>query len=599
MSGPFDREHTDAWCAELPDVEALNKSASDAVLALVERVRSSAARGALAPPASCALILGPAGAGKTHLFARWRKRLGSSASFALVRPGIGVEITPRYALREVVDALARAVGSSDLRQLDLVALRALAHATEQRSVATADLLHNVVGLDDGARRGAVERALDAFEGIYPGIATTWLDRLLRVPFASTSVERRALHAYLSGREPDEMQLARLGLREGLAGDEALNALRSLAVVAAVSAPLVLVFDQLENLAGGADHGPVRAYASLISELHDTVPGAVVVQMALDAEWDERIRPALAAPQRTRVEGRRLTLALPRPEECEALIRCWVAGLSPSERRGDFPAPFTGRQVDEWCATPAITPRQLMIACREALRTPARGAREEGVDSLANRGPASPKAEADERADKRNGFEALWGDYMARARRELDDASRNGRGLDESRLSAALYATVAAADSGAVAVADRRASHQIEVRRADGIGRVFLLQDTNARSAATKLAKVLEVTGTAFVLRERAFALPPSWKQTLSRLTELRARRPSAFLEVDREDLARMLALHDMISAARSGDLTDPSGRVITPGDLDAWVSTERCAPARWSIVDGHEDPQNFDPLGRC
>ena len=51
------------------------------------------------------------------------------------------------------------------------------------------------------------------------------------------------------------------------------AIRTLAMVAAPGAPIVLVFDQLENLVEGETAGSrLLAYAHLTSELVDTVRG---------------------------------------------------------------------------------------------------------------------------------------------------------------------------------------------------------------------------------------------------------------------------------------------------------------------------------------
>ena len=87
----------------------------------------------------------------------------------------------------------------------------------------------------------------------------------------------------------------------------LPALRTLAAVASFSAPLVVVFDQLENLVD--DRGStaaIHAHARLYSELHDTVPGLVLMQLSLDSEWERRISPALGLPEKSRLEARVLT-----------------------------------------------------------------------------------------------------------------------------------------------------------------------------------------------------------------------------------------------------------------------------------------------------
>jgi hypothetical protein len=72
---------------------------------------------------------------------------------------------------------------------------------------------------------------------------------------------------------------------------ALAALQTLSAVAALRAPLVIVFDQLENLAERERSGErLNAYANLTSELVDAVRGAVLVHMALATEWTHGIQP---------------------------------------------------------------------------------------------------------------------------------------------------------------------------------------------------------------------------------------------------------------------------------------------------------------------
>src|SRR5690606_6920878 len=98
----------------------------------------------------------------------------------------------------------------------------------------------------------------------------------------------------------EQQLARLGRTSALDDTEVIPALRTLAVMSALGAPLVLVFDQLENLIdpGGASDRIV-AHGTLVSELVDNVRGLTIAQMALDTEWLRAIRPVLGASQRSR------------------------------------------------------------------------------------------------------------------------------------------------------------------------------------------------------------------------------------------------------------------------------------------------------------
>jgi predicted ATPase len=51
------------------------------------------------------VVLGAPGAGKTHLFARLRQRLGPKAVFVHVRPLLNSEMTARFVLYEIAKQL--------------------------------------------------------------------------------------------------------------------------------------------------------------------------------------------------------------------------------------------------------------------------------------------------------------------------------------------------------------------------------------------------------------------------------------------------------------------------------------------------------------
>src|SRR5205823_1229856 len=123
---PFEREHADAWSNDLVDVEDLNKPVSDAMLRAIDHLRDVSRRDPEHLRAESILILGPAGAGKTHLFARLRRKCGPRAAFVLMRPEIAVDPTPRHVLAAAVDALYRRPFGAETKQLEAVVGSALA-----------------------------------------------------------------------------------------------------------------------------------------------------------------------------------------------------------------------------------------------------------------------------------------------------------------------------------------------------------------------------------------------------------------------------------------------------------------------------------------
>ena len=259
---PFRAIHADAWAAPA-DVATLNKEVSDLILARIDEVRRAGAREDLALTSSSVLLLGPAGAGKTHLFTRLRAQAGRRAVFIHTRPQIGVEPTPRFVLRSILDSLKQRIAGGDEMQIDLVAGAILAAHEGDKPRFPLAKVEQVRALPPDEQRALFERVIARVEERFPGIVYAFLLRLLEVPFASRP-DRRALLTWLSGGEPSVVELERIGAPGPLPDMDVMSALSTLGIAAAYGAPVVLVFDQLENLAeDGGRTGRIHAHARLV------------------------------------------------------------------------------------------------------------------------------------------------------------------------------------------------------------------------------------------------------------------------------------------------------------------------------------------------
>jgi len=568
MVALFNTEHSDPWASEFVDVAELNAHVSDAIASHIEQVRTQAPRGPDGLRSSSLLVLGPAGSGKTHLFARLRRRFGARASFVLVRPELGLSTTPRHMLSAILDSLYRRCHGIEARQVEAVVGALLA------ALGDGDLRYPMLHLDDlrraGGREALVERVMAGLEKRYDEVHADYLARLLAFPFASP-VDRRGLLAWLSGRELEDGQRRRLGLPGAIPDQDVLPALRTLSIAAAFGAPVVVVFDQLENLVGeGDDAERVRAHAGLVSELFDSVRGLVLVQMALDSEWNGRIRPLLSESQRDRLEARILKLDLPRPDEREALLGAWTEAIPSSERKGYFPWPFDEPTWESWRTASGVTPRALMVACREAFE---------------GRAPASPGPSASVDRDALDDrLEAQWAAYVRNARGELQDAVGQKRGLDRERIIAALLRAARLLGGKAVAQSARKPGDLVlELEGRSAV--VFVVQQPNARSVASSLTKAVSAAacGRVVLLRERRLAFPPTWKSIAAPLQQLEAAPGALWLHLDEEQVVHLLALHDFLSSARSRDITDERGAPVEDEKVQAWLSG-RAQEAPWAVV---------------
>jgi len=145
----------------------------------------------------------------------------------------------------------------------------------------------------------------------------------------------------------------------------LPALRTLAAACSLGAPIVLVFDQLENLMDASGAGlRLRAYANLAAEYVDTLRGSVLVHLALDSEWSRGIEPTFNLAQQSRIVMRRELMALPKSSERQALLRLYYQQVL--KPKAAFPWPLGAARVERLCNDPGYTPRMLLIEFRDAL-----------------------------------------------------------------------------------------------------------------------------------------------------------------------------------------------------------------------------------------
>ena len=76
------------------------------------------------------------------------------------------------------------------------------------------------------------------------------------------------------------------------------------------------------------------------------------------------------------------------------------------------------------------------------------------------------------------------------------------------------------------------------------------------------------------VRERAHELPPTWKDTLAKRRALLASGRARWVDLDAEDAANLLALDELLQAARSGDVTNDQGEALSEDTVVSWVAAE-------------------------
>lgn len=591
----FDAVHADPWARDFVDLAHLNAGASGAVEGALERIRTTARAEPHALRSTSLVILGPPGAGKTHLFSRLRRRVGPRAVFVHVRPLLHADMTPRFLLGEVVGQLAFATPQG-IPQASALVGSLLGHLGGFGAAFPSAALGEYSELSSVERTARLDAALERLLSIWPDLHETYLERLLRVPFTPGSTGR-ALLAWLSGRDCDASQLERIGAAASLGEEHALAALRTLSAVAALGSPIALVFDQLENLIDAEGAGPrLRAYSNLAAECVDTLRGTVLVHLALDSEWDRGIEPAFNLSQRSRIVMHREVLALPRAREREDLLRLLLERVP--EPHEAFPWPLGEARLQRLRTEPGMTPRMLLIEFRRALDGEAEAQHDasaaglEHVDATSNvsaPGSAVASDDLDTAHDaasvgtRLRDIEGEWQHLLDGARSSVHAATEDRVPLDAARLADGLLAMGKFVPGVAVQPkATPPACLLLETSR--GPEHVSILDQSNHRSIGAVLGKLatIAVKARVLILRERARELPPTWKETLRRRETLLATGRARWVDIDPEDCARVLALAALLQSARSGEVTDTRGEQVGEKEVRDWVKAKLVVEA-WTI----------------
>ena len=546
------------WAADSVDVESINQVTGQALIESAQAIRASAQSGA-DPQTRVHLVLGPPGSGKTHLFGRMRRKLGPRAILVHLRPLVGADLGPRYLVGQIFNQLSQI--THEVAQVDSLVGSMIARS-EGRDVEMPRLmLEDFRRLDSNDQHRALERIVEACLEARPTLDEAVLRALLQLPVLST-LFRTAMLCWLGGYELDPAQSARIGVTGALADERLVPGLRTLASVASATAPLVLVFDQLENLIDSSDsNGRVRAYAGLIAELVDTVPGLVVVQMAVDSDWARDIEPRLGQAQKSRLLGSRHLLQLPNAAQRQELLERWVERLP--DREAAFPWPFSASQLAHWKSLPGMTPRMLLLAAERV---------------LADQESTTEAAQLDEPEAADDQLHHQWQKHVEAARQQIDDAARSQRGPESEHLLDALMLLGSWVSDGS-----RRGRDGAVDLEVDGdVRHLYWLHDVHPRTVAARLRRWVESTETRVVLREQWREFPTTWNAVQKLADEFAARPGAAFEWVSREDLTSLLALRTFMMQARSHDVVGPQGEPISHRQVSDWLR-RALDPRAWTI----------------
>ena len=577
MIDPFASVIASGTATELLDVPEINVDASREIFDRIEDARwaRDGAGGWKVPPTRCILVLGSAGAGKTHLVDRVRARYGEGkfAVPVLYRPETGADGTLRSVHTALFDALQHKPGIK-WTQASLIAGSILAGATGANAELPTSFLNQRQSVDEALVIKGIEGVRRRSREVWP----EYLHRFLELPFLE-GPDAWAHESWLAAREPSEAELARVGEavrpegeRNGISDAEVPRALRTLVAAASTVMPVVIFADQLELLVdAGGDAQRIRDHIKLFTTLRDTIPGLVLVQMALEREWLDRIRIHMSKGEQDRLEELVHHLHYPTLDQRRALIRARLDSIPEERREGQFPWPLTPEELSRILAVERRTPRAVLQLCSATVR---------GQATPLTAG-AAPEPGGKELLPAR--LDEAYRRYIEEARAQIDLAGLHGRGVDAPLLQDSLRTALGLVEgiqtqqlklSLASAVA-------FTVRGGDRSVEVLLGQHSNGRSFSATVdlvLRALEANKHMVLMREHDVAIPTSWDKSVKTLAKIQAIWPSSFVELGRREVTALLAVQRLLAAVQSQDLLDDAGDPIPTVAAREWLKAKADIP---------------------
>ena len=578
MIDPFASVIASGTGTELLDVPEINAEASQEIFDRIEDARwaRDGTGSWKVPPTRCILVLGSAGAGKTHLVDRVRARYGEGkfALPVLYRPETGADGTLRSVHTALFDALQHKPAESTWTQASRIAGSILAEATGVNAELPTSFLNQRESVDEALVIKGIEGVRRRSREVWP----EYLHRFLKLPFLR-GPDAWAHESWLAAREPSEAELSRVGEavrpegeRNGISDAEVPRALRTLVAAASTVMPVVIFADQLELLVdGGGDAQRIRDHVKLFTTLRDTIPGLVLVQMALEREWLDRIRTHMSKGEQDRLEELVHHLHYPTRDQRQALIQARLESIPEELRKGQFPWPLTPEEMTRILAVERRTPRAVLQLCSATVR---------GQATPLHAGSA-PEPAGKELLPAR--LDEAYRRYTEEARAQIDLAGQHGRGVDAPLLQDSLRTALELVDAVQTQPLKLSLASAVAftVRGGDRSVDVVLGQHSNGRSFSATvdlLLRALEGKKRMVLVREHDVAIPTSWDKSVKTLAKIQATWPSSFLELGRREVTALLAAQRLLAAVQSQDLLDDAGDPIPTTVAREWLNARADSP---------------------
>lgn len=260
------------------DVESINEAPFKALLSDIESVHADGKTRAR-------FLVGPAGSGKSHLFARLRRRLPNGQFTFVSNPPTSVPHVKRFVLRKVVSGMTRPVMAPKGR-LPFSQLQSMVYSLSQKILKpkrlSPMLLHQFW---KRVRQAELDKVLPKFEQALADISGHEIPiHWRRVLFRVLDDERRHLAAaWLSGNQSlSESDYKSLNVPGPLGDDEISELMKQLGHLSSGTGPIVLILDQLDSLVR-ADQ--IHEIESLMIDLNDSSRNWYVIVSLVVEKFD--------------------------------------------------------------------------------------------------------------------------------------------------------------------------------------------------------------------------------------------------------------------------------------------------------------------------
>lgn len=270
------------------------------------------------------ILYGDAGAGKTHFMGRLKQKLNDQAFFVYIEPFPQSDHVWRHILRHTVDSLVNAPAGQTDSQLILWLksfLSTIRQNLQSEQQSLIDKVKSFFGKTKIDTRGERQSFIDILKktigtkGIYNS------NEFFGILYDLTNPNLYSLACeWLKGDDLDDEILKELRIKQSIDNEEkALGILGNFSKISAKTQPIVLCFDQLDNIARLPDGSiDLQALFNVNSAIYNgNWEGFLIIISIRTSTWNEnhkRVQPADLDRASVKVPLKRITL-----EEGEALL----------------------------------------------------------------------------------------------------------------------------------------------------------------------------------------------------------------------------------------------------------------------------------------